>query len=68
MSHPEGSAMPTPGETALSKIETHEQVCAERYKSIEWKLGILFHVLGWGGGTLICGMGFVIWHLVSKTP
>lgn len=59
--------MTTNGEEALSRIEQHEAVCAERYISIDWKLNVLFHVLGWGGTTLICGMAFVIWHLLTRT-
>lgn len=53
---------------ALSRIETHEQVCAVRYESIDWKLTIIFHVLGWGGTTLIASMGFLIYHLLVRAP
>lgn len=50
---------------ALIRIEGHEKVCAVRYESIDWKLTVIFHVLGWGGATLICSMGFVIFHLLT---
>lgn len=53
---------------ALARIETHEAVCAERYISIDWKLGLIFHILAWGGTTLIGCMGFLIYHLVTRTP
>lgn len=53
---------------ALAKIEQHEAVCAERYKGIEFKMSLIFHIISWGGASLIGGMAFIIWHLVSKSP
>lgn len=53
---------------ALARIDTHEKVCAERYKTIEWKLGLIFHILSWGGTSLIAGMAFLIYHLLVKSP
>ena len=53
---------------ALSRIATHEAVCAVRYESIDWKLTVIFHIFAWGGGSLICSMAFLIYHLVVRSP
>lgn len=53
---------------ALTQIRVHEAVCAERYRGIEQRLGMIFHVLAWGGTTLIGCMGFLIYHLVTRSP
>lgn len=40
-------------------IEAHEDICAERYKTINEKLGTIFKIIVWAGGTgfmLIMGL------------
>ena len=50
-------------EQALREIESHEDVCAERYKNINEKLEMLFKVIAWAGGAaflLVMGLlGFL---------
>ena len=53
---------------ALKRIEIHEAVCAERYRGIELRLGWIFHILTWGGTSLLGGMAFLIYHLITRTP
>lgn len=53
---------------ALTKILIHEAVCAERYRGIEQRLRMIFHVMAWGGSTLVCSMGFLIYHLLVRSP
>lgn len=46
-------------ERALRDIEGHEDICAERYRNINEKLGMLFKIIAWAGGTgflLIMGL------------
>lgn len=31
--------------------ESHEEVCAERYKNIHEKLGMIFKIIAWAGGS-----------------
>jgi hypothetical protein len=40
-------------EGAHQQIETHEKICADRYTTINDKIGLVLNVLGWGGGVLI---------------
>ena len=48
---------------AHEKIDSHEQLCAERYNNINENLSLLFRVLGWGGAlfltTLLGLLGFM---------
>lgn len=37
---------------AHSKIEGHEELCAERYKNINDTLGTIKSILGWAGGSI----------------
>ncbi len=40
-------------------IEGHEDICAERYQNIHEKLGMIFRIIAWAGGTgflLITGL------------
>lgn len=37
---------------ALSDLQGHEDLCAERYGNIHDKLGFITRLLGWGGATL----------------
>lgn len=40
-------------------IEGHEDICAERYQNIHEKLGMIFRIIAWAGGTgflLIMGL------------
>lgn len=54
---------------ALSRIDAHERVCAERYTQTNKTMGLILHVLAWGTVALITGMGTIIvilathqWH------
>ena len=33
---------------AYAAIERHEEVCAERYQAIHFKIGLIFKVFAWG--------------------
>lgn len=54
---------------AHTKIEAHEDLCAERYSNIHDKLGMIMKVMGWGGATLaitiISVMGFLAVRLID---
>lgn len=38
---------------AHEKIDSHEQLCSERYKNINDNLSMLFKIIGWGGSTTL---------------
>lgn len=56
--HADGKA-----ERALQAVDSHEDICAERYRNINEKIGTIFKLLAWGGTTalmLILGLlGFL---------
>jgi hypothetical protein len=56
---------------AHTKIEAHEDLCAERYSNIHDKLGMIMRVMGWGGATLatviIAVMGFLAVRLIDAS-
>lgn len=58
---------------AARRIETHEQVCTERYEHINTKLDNLARQIGplvgrvwWMIATAFAGMGGVIWWLAGR--
>jgi hypothetical protein len=48
-----------------ARLNSHEAVCAERYDQINARLKRLEHVLMTVAGTLLLGMGSVIWTFLS---
>ena len=47
-----------------AKLDTHEQVCAERYGSIADRLGHIESITAKAAAVLICGMGGILVKLV----
>jgi tRNA A22 N-methylase len=47
-----------------AKLDTHEQVCAQRYGSIADRLGKIESVATKAATVLICGMGGILVKLV----
>lgn len=47
---------------AHDKIDSHEQLCAERYGNINSNLSLLFKIIGWGGVTFLSLLlGILAW-------
>lgn len=53
---------------ALTRIETHEAVCAERWKEIVRRMDRLERLVAGAAGTLIVGMAGLIVTLLFRTP
>jgi hypothetical protein len=48
------------------EITTHEAVCAERWRQILDRMARMEAVVIWSAGVLVCGMGGIIWTLLSS--
>lgn len=55
---------------AHTKIDGHEELCAERYKNIHETLGTMKTILGWAGGSifslLVATLGWLVVQQVSR--
>ena len=54
------------GAEALSRIESHEDLCSYRYGAIIERLGKIEKVMYWAAAGLITGMGGIILALMTK--
>lgn len=50
---------------AYAKIESHEELCAERYATIHSAIGDIKALLKWSAGSLACAAAAVIWFLLQ---
>jgi len=50
-----------------ARLNSHEAVCAERYDQINARLKRLEQIMVKVAGTLLLGMGGVIWTFLSHT-
>jgi hypothetical protein len=51
-------------DAAFAEIESHEKLCAERYRVIEEKLGMITRLLAWAGSFLfLLIVGMLGWSL-----
>lgn len=55
---------------AHTKIDGHEQLCAERYQNIHDTLGTMKTILGWAGGSifslLVATLGWLVVQQVNQ--
>jgi len=51
---------------ALNEIESHEDLCAERYGNINDTLRTIKSILGWAGGTIFMMLIGVLGWLISQ--
>ena len=47
-----------------ARLQTHEEVCAERYDQINARLKRLEGILMKTAGIMLCSMGGILWTLV----
>ena len=50
---------------AFAKIESHEELCAERYRNIHGAINDIKALLKWAAGSLACAAAAVLWHLLT---
>jgi hypothetical protein len=52
-------------EQEAEDLDVHVAVCAERYKSLEYRLDRIERVLWWSTTILMTGMGGIIFKLIT---